>query len=53
MTEDDVRKTFGEYGVVDSVRIVTNRFNNKSKGFGFVVMPNRPEAEKAIAALDE
>ena len=53
MSEDDLRKTFGEFGTVDSVRVVTNRFNNKSKGFGFVVMPNRPEAEKAIAALDE
>ena len=28
-------------------------FSNKSKGFGFVVMPNRPEAEKAIAAMSE
>ena len=53
MTEADLRKTFGELGAIDSVRIVTNRYNDKSKGFGFVVMPNRPEAEKAIAALDE
>ena len=53
MTDDDLRKTFSEFGTVDSARIVTNRFNDKSKGFGFVVMPNRPEAEKAIAALDE
>ena len=53
MTEADLRKTFGEFGAIDSVRIVTNRYNDKSKGFGFVVMPNRPEAEKAIAALDE
>ena len=53
MTDDDLRKTFSEFGTVDSARIVTNRYNDKSKGFGFVVMPNRPEAEKAIAALDE
>ena len=53
MTEPELRKTFEEFGVVDSVRVVTNRFSNKSKGFGFVVMPNRPEAEKAIAALSE
>ena len=53
MTDADLRKTFGEFGTIDSVRIVTNRYNDKSKGFGFVVMPNRAEAEKAIAALDE
>ena len=45
-------KLFAEYGNVVSARIVMNRFNGKSKGFGFVVMPNRPEAEAAIAALN-
>ena len=53
MTEDALRKTFEAFGAVDSARVVTNRYNNKSKGFGFVVMPNRAEAEKAIAALSE
>ena len=53
MTDDLLRKTFEAFGTVDSARVVTNRFNNKSKGFGFVVMPNRPEAEKAIAAMSE
>ena len=53
MTEEELRKTFEAFGAVDSARVVTNRFNNKSKGFGFVVMPNRPEAEKAIAAMSE
>ena len=53
LTEDDLKKLFAEYGEVSSARIVVNRFNGKSKGFGFVVMPNRPEAEKAIAAYSE
>ncbi|MBR1588386.1 MAG: RNA-binding protein [Kiritimatiellae bacterium] len=53
MTEEALRKTFEEFGTVSSARVVTNRFSNKSKGFGFVVMPNRPEAEKAIAAMSE
>ena len=53
MTEDALRQTFEAFGKVDSARVVTNRFNNKSKGFGFVVMPNRPEAEKAIAEMSE
>ena len=53
LTEDELKKLFTEYGEVSTARIVTNRFNGKSKGFGFVVMPNRPEAEKAIAAYSE
>ena len=52
MTEDQLRQTFEAFGKVDSVRVVLNRFNGKSKGFGFVVMPNRPEAEAAIADLN-
>ena len=53
LTEDELKKLFTEYGEVSSARIVSNRFNGKSKGFGFVVMPNRSEAEKAIAAYSE
>lgn len=53
MDEPALRKTFEAFGTVHTARVVLNRYNNKSKGFGFVVMPNRPEAEKAIAALDE
>ena len=52
MTDEQVRKTFEEFGKVDTVRVVSNHFNGKSKGFAFVVMPNRSEAEAAIAALD-
>lgn len=51
-TEEFLRKEFEKHGAVSSLRIVTNHFNHKSKGFGFVEMPNRAEAEKAIAALD-
>ena len=53
MTEVQLRQTFEAFGKVDSVRVVTNRYNNKSKGFAFVVMPNRPEAEKAIAEMND
>lgn len=53
LTEDELRALFTPYGAIDSVRIVANKFNSKSKGFGFVVMPNREEAEKAIAELNE
>ena len=53
MTEAQLRQTFEAFGKVDSVRVVTNRYNNKSKGFAFVVMPNRAEAEKAIAEMND
>ena len=53
LTDDSLKDLFAKYGEVASARIVLNRFNGKSKGFGFVVMPNRDEAEKAIAAYSE
>jgi len=53
MTEAHMRKEFEKYGVVKSARIISNRFNHKSKGFGFVEMPNRPEAEAAVKALHD
>ena len=53
LTDDALKDLFAKYGDVASARIVLNRYNGKSKGFGFVVMPNRNEAEKAIAAYSE
>jgi hypothetical protein len=53
MTEDQMRKEFEKYGEVRSARIITNRMSHRSKGFGFVEMPNRPEAEAAIAGLHD
>lgn len=53
MTEEQLRKEFEAYGKVNSARLITNRFNGKSKGFGFVQMPDRAEAERAIAALND
>ena len=53
LTDEELKKLFAEYGEVSSARIVLKRLNGKSKGFGFVVMPNRPEAEAAIAAMSE
>jgi len=53
LTEDQLRKEFEKFGTVGSARIVTDKNGQRSKGFGFVVMPNRPEAEAAIAAMSE
>ncbi len=53
LTEDQLRKEFEAFGKVNSARIITNRYNGKSKGFGFVHMPNRSEVEVAVKALSD
>ena len=52
LTGDQLRAEFAAFGTVNSVRVITNRYNNKSKGFGFVHMPVRAEADAAIKALN-
>jgi RNA recognition motif-containing protein len=51
--EDSLRSLFEQYGEVDSVKIVMDRDTGRSKGFGFVEMPNDEEAQSAISALNE
>jgi cold-inducible RNA-binding protein len=51
-TEDAVRSMFEAYGPVDRVSIVTDRDTGRSKGFGFVEMPNDSEGDAAINALN-
>jgi hypothetical protein len=53
LTEDQLGKEFAAYGKVNSARIITNHYNNRSKGYGFVHMPDRAEAEAAIKALND
>jgi len=53
LTDDQLRKEFEAFGAVNAVRIVINRVTGKSKGYGFVNMPVRAEAEKAVAALND
>lgn len=50
--EADLRESFEAYGAVDSVKIITDKFTGRSKGFGFVEMPNDSEAQKAIDELN-
>ena len=45
---DELKSTFGAFGEVSTARIVTDRESGKSKGFGFVEMPNDNEARKEI-----
>ena len=52
-TEAELRQMFEAYGKVNACRLVTNKFNGRSKGFGFIQMPNRDEVEKACAELND
>lgn len=51
-TEESIRGLFTPHGEVDSVNIITDRDTGRSRGFGFVEMPNDDEARAAIDALD-
>lgn len=50
--DEDLRAAFESYGAVESAEVVKERETGRSRGFGFVVMPDAAEAQKAIAALN-
>ncbi len=52
VTEEDLKKAFEAFGQVASVNIIKDQYSNRSKGFGFVEMPQSSEAEAAISALN-
>ncbi len=52
VNENDLRDVFGEYGTVGDVKIITDKFSGRSKGFGFVTMNDSAEAKKAISELN-
>lgn len=51
-TSKDLQKLFAHYGFVYTVKVIMDRFTGKSKGFGFVEMPNNYEASEALKELD-
>ncbi len=51
-SEQDLRDLFSQYGAVDTARVISDQFSGKSRGFGFVEMPNREEGLVAVAKLD-
>lgn len=52
VTEEDLRQAFGSFGQVASATIIKDKFSGEPRGFGFVEMPARDEAQAAIAGLN-
>ena len=51
-TEQDIKEAFEAFGAVQSAAIIKDKFSGESRGFGFVEMPNKDEADKAISGLN-
>lgn len=51
MTDEDLRTLFEQYGSVTSAKIVKDKVSGRSKGFGFVEMPEDSEAQNALSSL--
>jgi len=52
VTEEDLKRSFEAFGQVTSVNVIKDQYSDRSKGFGFVEMPEASEAKAAIAALN-
>lgn len=50
--DEDLKEYFEEYGEVSSAKVITDKFTNRSRGFGFVEMPDESAAQKAIKELN-
>ena len=51
-TEQDIKDLFSEYGEVESVKMITDKYTGQSRGFSFVEMESEDDAKKAISALN-
>jgi RNA recognition motif-containing protein len=52
VTEDELKEAFGQFGEITEVRLIMDKYSGKSKGFGFIEMPSKEEAEKAIEEMN-
>lgn len=52
VSEDDLKEAFEPFGEITEVRLIMDKFSGKSKGFGFIEMPTKAEAEKAIEEMN-
>jgi RNA recognition motif-containing protein len=53
VTDTMLRETFSQYGEVSQVTVISDKFTGRSKGFGFVEMPDSSEANSAMNALND
>jgi len=52
VTEEDLKQAFEDFGQVASVNIIKDRYSGESRGFGFVEMPAKAEAQSAIEGMN-
>ena len=52
VTDSELREAFVAFGEIASAQVIKEKFTGESRGFGFVEMPNKEEADKAIAGLN-
>ena len=52
VTDDQLQQLFSAHGTVESAKVITDKYTDRSRGFGFVEMGSVEEAEKAIQALN-
>ena len=52
VAESDLREAFEQFGTVTEVRLIMDKFSGKSKGFCFIEMPDKDEAQKAIDEMN-
>ena len=52
VSESDLREAFGKFGEITEVRLIMDKYSGKSKGFAFIEMPSKEEAEKAIEEMN-
>ncbi|ADJ27297.1 RNA recognition motif domain-containing protein [Nitrosococcus watsonii] len=53
VTDEDLRAAFENYGEVSSAKVIVDKFSNRSKGFGFVEMASKEDAETAIKEMHD
>ncbi|MFW6080905.1 MAG: RNA recognition motif domain-containing protein [Desulfosalsimonas sp.] len=52
ITEEKIKSLFGDFGEIESIKLIKDRFSGRPKGFGFIEMPSNSEADQAIKALN-
>jgi len=52
VTEEELRQAFEAFGQVESINVIKDKFSGESRGFGFVQMPSKEEAQKAIDEMN-